>query len=260
MSSTLAVRSSFLLALTLLACGSSAGSGGGTSAGTGGTGAHAGESGGSQAGGSSGSPASGGGAGGSGGGTAGSGAGGGSGPVDVLDPSLPKPSYDCRTDSTSRTCVSISGKFNGMDLDMHCADPSSPMLGDAAPDAWLTSCRPSGMAGVGYWYQISVPWQMPGSFDLKRTTGQPRAGVDEILALDYSGVDFFTDNFVSGEVAGTVALDAGSGDTILTGTFRGTWSDPGAAHCRGEAVSACYAAQITGTFRSDQIIKFLDHP
>jgi hypothetical protein len=199
-------------------------------------------------------------AGGSGGGTAGNGAGGGSGPVNVLDPSLPKPSYDCRTDTTSRNCVSISGKFNGMDIDMHCADPSSPMLGDAAPDAWLTSCRPSGMPGVGYWYQISVPWQMPGNFDFKRMTAQPRAGVDEILALDYSGVDFFTDNFVSGEIAGTVALDESSGDTILTGTFRGTWSAPSGARCRGEAVSACYAAQITGTFRSDQIVKFLDHP
>jgi hypothetical protein len=116
------------------------------------------------------------------------------------------------------------------------------------------------MAGVGYWYQLSVPWQMPGTFDLTRTNGQSHAGVDEILALDYAGGDFFSDNFVSGEVAGTVELDPSSGDTIVTGTYRGTWTAPATPSCRGDAVSSCYSAQITGSFRSDQIIKFLDHP
>jgi hypothetical protein len=146
-----------------------------------------------------------------------------------------------------------------MSIDMHCALPDSPMLGGAAPDAWLTGCRPSGMAGVGYWYQVSVPWQMPGTFDSTRTAGQPHAGVDEILALDRAGVDFFSDNFVSGEIAGTVELDASSGDTIVSGSYRGTWTAPTSPSCRGDAVSTCDAAQITGTFRSDQIIKFLDH-
>ena len=210
----------------------------------------------------SGTAGSSGGTGGNGNGTAGTGtgtSGGGTDGTDVLDPTLPKPSHDCRADTGSKTCISVSGVLNGMPIDLHCSLPDSPTVADGPPDAWLTGCRPSGMPGVGYFYLVSVPWQLPGTFDLVRTTNQTRAGADEILESDSTGVDFTTPNLVKGELAGTVVKDATGMHTILTGTFRGTWGTPDAS-CTGNAVNKCYAAQINGTFRSDQIVTFLDHP
>ena len=42
-------------------------------------------------------------------------------PTNVLDPSLPAPSYDCRSDATTKACVSISGTLAGAAFDRHCA-------------------------------------------------------------------------------------------------------------------------------------------
>src|SRR5450432_295005 len=46
-----------------------------------------------------------------------------SGPATALDPSLPTPSHDCRTDTASQNCISAAGFYDGKPIDVFCNDP-----------------------------------------------------------------------------------------------------------------------------------------
>lgn len=169
----------------------------------------------------------------------------------VLDPSLPAPSYDCRTDTQSRDCVSISGTLAGSPIDRHQAKPDSPTFFSGASNgwAWVAGGWEGGVPNAGYFYRLNIAVQKPGTFDF---TIAPHAGTSAPYvgaALDSAGADTYSDNLVSAEIAGSVQHDAASGDDTFAGTFRGTWSAPQPS-CGGGPAITCAAADVQGTFRT----------
>jgi hypothetical protein len=200
-----------------------------------------------------------GGAGASGGATGGAAAGGTSGgsasagaanvTTDVFSPSLDKPSHDCRTDLEDKDCVSVAGMVSGHGFDQYCADINSPMALLLSPPRWPTACE-----AIQQNYQVDVPVQNPGSFHVTRTPADDTVGVNVRVVINGAGGDDEASNFVSAEVAGNVTTDPMSGDAIVSGTFHATWSTPG-ANCRTDDGSLCFAADLNGTFRSDNNLK-----
>jgi len=170
----------------------------------------------------------------------------------VLEPSLPTPSHDCRTDTQSRDCVSISGTLAGTPIDRHQAKPNSPTFftgAGAAGWAWVAGGWEGGVPNAGYYYQVNIPVQPPGRFDFTIAphggTSAPYVGA----ALDSAGADTYTENLASAEIAGWVEHDAVSGDDTFAGTFRGIWSAPQSS-CGGGPANTCAAADVQGTFRT----------
>jgi hypothetical protein len=169
--------------------------------------------------------------------------------TDVFSPSLDKPSHDCRTDLEDKDCVSVAGMVSGHGFDQYCADINSPMALLLSPPRWPTSCE-----AIQQNYQVDVPVQNPGSFHVMRTPADDTVGVDVRVVINGAGGDREASNFVSAEVAGNVTTDPTSGDAIVSGTFHVTWSTP-AANCRTDDGSLCFAADLNGTFRSDDNLK-----
>lgn len=67
----------------------------------------------------------------------------------ALDPALPAPSHDCRTDATPRVCVSMRGTFNGQSFDESCTAESFFASTIGAPPRWTIACDVP-MAGKYY--------------------------------------------------------------------------------------------------------------
>ncbi len=235
--------------------GTSGSAGASASGGTGpgGTAGALGQGGTSGSGGSGGQSGTSGSAGSGGAGSGGGGAGGG-GPTEVFDPTLPRPSYECRTDVQSGTCLSISGTLAGVAIDRHCARPD--LGGGLArnPDAWPVACYEGSSSSEGYFFQLAVPRQAPGNFyyDL---SGNPENGLELIVAHDDRGGDLTGSHFAAGALSGKVEHDAGTDHDIISGTFRGTWRMPD-ANCRQAFMSGCEAATVHGNFRVVHFLKF----
>jgi hypothetical protein len=247
-----------VVAVTALACGdgddAANGDGSGASSGQGG-------SGGSSPGGSGGQAATGGGGssggetgGGSGGSGGSSGTGGGD---DVLNPDLPPPSYDCRTDSQSRQCVSIRGTIAGRTVDRHCALPDSPTAFVGTNPAWVTSCEQQ-EGDQAYLYRVDVPVQDVGAFH-HMLDPENYTGADIVASVNDVGGDGRADNLILAELAGSVVRDPQTTDDIITGTFRATWRDPQSS-CFPAYVDECAAADVHGTFRMIYSLKVGDLP
>jgi len=250
------------LVLGLIALGCSSETDGSTGSGSGGTGGSSGQggSGGTAAGGSGGS----GGSSASGGTSSGGGSGGVSGtsgvggtPDEVLNPDLPAPSFDCRTDLQNKQCVSIRGTINGQAIDRRCVLPNSPLGFIGNPPAWVTSCEEQA-DGHSYIYRVDVVVQQAGVFhhvlDLANYTG-----VEVIAGIDGAGGDARSNSMSRGEVAGSVVRDAQTTDDIISGTFRATWGTP-PVDCNPRYVDTCAPADVHGTFRVDYALKASGFP
>jgi hypothetical protein len=74
-----------------------------------------------------------------------------------------------------------------------------------------------------------------------------------LISINDAGGDSTSSNFVISEIAGIVTNDASSGDSIVAGTFRATWSAP-TANCDFLG-GPCAAGDFNGTFRSDNNLK-----
>lgn len=220
-----------------------------TTGGTGGTGAR------SSSGGTSG-------AGGSGGGSTQDGASGGTGgsmPSDapsLLDPSLPMPSYDCRTDLITKECVSMSGTFGTTPIDLHCALANSPSVVFSSPPVWPTTCNDVTSSGTpSYTYAAYIPLQGPGTFHHIVEPGSDNSlGADVLVMLDLYGADALAENLIRIEIAGTVEQDPVTMHHIIYGTFRAEWGPPGEMCSAGTPVY-CSAANVHGTFRVEHYLE-----
>lgn len=168
---------------------------------------------------------------------------------EAYNPDLPRPSYDCLTDLQTKDCVSISGTLDGQAIDRHCALPDAPGVLFRNPDAWPAGCVEGATSATGYFYQVTVPVQAPGTFDHVLAAGDDFIGADIALALDGRGGDVQASHFVGGEIAGTVETDpADSTGTIIVGTFRGTWDVPD-QFCIAYKEQQCAPANVHGNFR-----------
>jgi hypothetical protein len=236
--------------LIALGCGSETDAGsGGTSGGTGGT--AQGGSGGSGASSASGGTSSGGGSGGV-SGTSGSGG----TPDEVLNPDLPAPSYDCRTDP-NKQCVSIRGTIDGQQVDRHCTLATSPLGFIGNPPRWATGCEEQA-DGHSYFYRIDVLVQQAGAFHHVLDPDN-YTGVEVIASIDGAGGDARTNNLSRGEVAGLVVRDQQTTDDIISGTFRASWGTP-AIDCTPRYIETCASADVHGTFRMDYSLKVSGFP
>ncbi len=257
----------------LIGCGTDSGDGssssGGQSGSSGASGSAAGmtSAGGSSAGGSTTGGSSGSGVGGTGNGSGSGGAGNasgaggaiggggssGSGDVDVLDPSLPLPSVDCRTDTTSRICVSVSGTVAGQAVDEHCTMESFAEMIAGTPLSWIVICGEEGSFGP-LSYRVDVPVQPPGQFDETFLPGAASQG-DVIIQSGSSGGDVSSDNLLTARVAGHSERTAGTPAVdLVVGTFQGTWSEP-TADCTTGYADECLASKVHGTFRGHYTVR-----
>ena len=175
-------------------------------------------------------------------------------PTNALDPSLPAPSYDCRSDATTKACVSISGTLAGAALDRHCARDVSPGLLLRNQNAWPVACQEQADVNQGWFYQIAVPIREAGNFSYEMKSGDPYVGADVVVMNDNTGGDFQATHFQSGAVAGVVEVEAATGNHIITGTFRATYATPEPL-CHTVYANTCAAAQVTGTFRVIHYLK-----
>ena len=233
------------VASTVLGCSSSDPATGGGGAGGSSASAGAGGSSASAGGGNNGTSGAG-----TGGGSASAGASG-AAPASVFNPDLPIPRYDCRNDTNtvSKTCISLVGSAAGVALEDHCSDPLSPNGLLLSPPTWPTGCGSDSQHRL---YNVDVPVQDPGPFHYTLMPGAPK-GPNVLISVNDAGGDSTSDNFVISEIAGVVTKDASSGDSIVAGTFRATWSMP-TATCDFLG-SPCAAGDFNGTFRSDNNLK-----
>lgn len=186
--------------------------------------------------------------------TSGTGGTAGTPPAEVFDPSIELPSYDCRNDTATRACVSIRGTFAGEPLDRYCGRDTSPGLLLRSPDAWPVACQEGATPDEGWFYQISVPIQAPGSFHHEVVEDDAFIGANVVVMENARGSDFESGNFVSGAVAGTVTRDPATEDDVIVGTFRGTFGAPGVL-CNALFADECEAAQVHGTFKVVHFLK-----
>jgi hypothetical protein len=175
--------------------------------------------------------------------------------VEVYDPALTKPSYDCRSDANGE-CISVSGTVNGATLDWHAATaPPVPVL-FYSPNRWpIAVSAMENDTTVGYYAQIDIPEGPPGTFHHTMAAGV-YDGADVMIANDDAGGSVQGDHFLSGEIAGVIAIDAATGNTILTGTFRGKWSAPADDDCFAGVPSTCAPAEVHGSFRGIHTLDF----
>jgi hypothetical protein len=237
------------VALFTIGCSSSAPSGGSVVGGAGSTSANGGAGGLSLqlGGGDTGGAAAGHGGSGAGGSTSSAGA---TGTLpDVFSAALDKPSHDCRTDEETKDCVSVAGMVAGHGFDEYCADVNSPLALLLSPPRWPTSC-----AAIQQNYQVDVVVQAPGPFHVTRTPADSAPGFDVRIEINGAGGNSRASNFVSAEAAGNVTTDPTSGDAIVVGTFHATWGTPD-ANCDSDDGLPCEAADLNGTFRSDNNLK-----
>ncbi len=166
-------------------------------------------------------------------------------PTDVLDPGLPTPSHDCRTDTTG-DCVSLAGTYDGMPVDEVILEAD---CSGAAVHAgkWPIACDRVG-GDPNARVLLDVPIVRPGSYYLA-ISPDDRAGVDFQYTVDFTNtIALFAGNLVSAELAYTVVVTSAPYRTV-SGTFHGIWSDPDSA-CLSLGSSACGTAELNVTFRS----------
>lgn len=228
--------------------GGAAASAGDGSAATGGSGGTAGAStgGGGGRGGSGGNAGEGGKGGKSAAGSAGEGGAGGG----VLDPELPVPSYDCRTDTTNGACVSVSGTLLGVEIDRRCARLGGSMIVNMTPESWPLACVEEELGPTaGYWYGVAVPPQTEGSFWYDLVPGGEYAGAGISLAHDDTGGSSIADHFEGGAIEGQTTYDSVIDAYTVTGTFRGRWGMPAGPSCEAGSPGTCGEADVHGTFK-----------
>jgi hypothetical protein len=181
----------------------------------------------------------------------------GGGVADVLNPNLPPPSYDCRTDAQTKQCVSIRGTIAGQNVDRYCALPDSPIGFVGNPPAWVTNCEQQ-EGNQSYVYRVDILVQQPGSFH-HVLDPEDYTGADVVAGVNDAGGDGRSNHLVQAEIAGSVVRDPQTTDDIVTGTFRATWGDP-PANCFPAYVDQCVPADVHGTFRVDYALKVSDFP
>ncbi|HWZ92799.1 MAG TPA: hypothetical protein VNW92_28230 [Polyangiaceae bacterium] len=160
----------------------------------------------------------------------------------ALDPALPTPSHDCRTD-TGANCISIAGTYTGAPIDIYCnaADDLSVIV---QAGKWVIGCD---HLNAGY-ARLFVPVQKPGSFAETATAGSQPQMEFEFSVDATSSVALFGSNLVSAELAGAVVATYGGVYRAVSGTFHGSWAAPDST-CSGLYGSACAVADINVTFR-----------
>jgi hypothetical protein len=165
-----------------------------------------------------------------------------SGPATALDPSLPTPSHDCRTDTTSPNCISAAGFYDGKPIDAFCNDPDGTDVTIHA-GKWVIGCDDANPLLA----ELDVPIQEPGPFS---ETDTPDASVG--MEFEFSDdtmttVALFAQNLVRVDLQGSVT---GGSSRTVSGTLHGEWStvlDGG--FCQSLSGSACGSAEINVTFR-----------
>jgi hypothetical protein len=169
-----------------------------------------------------------------------------SGPMTALDPSLPTPSHDCRTD-TSQNCISAAGFYDGKPIDVFCNDPNGTDVTIHA-GKWVIGCdHPNYDAGSALFAELDVPIQEPGPFS---ETDTPDASAP--MEFEFSDdlmttVALFAQNLVRVDLQGTVT---GGSSRTVSGTLHGEWSTvPDGGFCQSLSGSACGSADINVTFR-----------
>jgi hypothetical protein len=165
-----------------------------------------------------------------------------SGPATALDPSLPTPSHDCRTDTTSPNCISAAGFYDGKPIDVFCNDPDGTDVTIHA-GKWVIGCDHASPLLA----ELDVPIQEPGPFS---ETDTPDASVP--MEFEFSDdtmttVALFAQNLVRVDLQGSVT---GGSSRTVSGTLHGEWStvlDGG--FCESLYGGACGSAEINVTFR-----------
>lgn len=191
-------------------------------------------------------------------GSAGSGGGGsGSGGVPaVMNPNLPPPSYDCRTDLAAKECVSVSGTYDGEAVDQHCTEATSPTSLLLSPNRWQAGCG-EGFSGPGLYVGVSVPVQAPGTFHHILLASESFDGADVEVVKDGMTTAFNDQaaiHFQGAEIAGLVEEESATSYDTVSGTFVARW-DPTGITC-----AQCPPADIHGSFRVTYQLQFDNEP
>jgi hypothetical protein len=165
----------------------------------------------------------------------------------ALDPTLPTPSHDCRTD-TSTNCISIAGTYNGVPIDVFCNAPNDLSVIVHA-GKWVIGCD---HLNPGF-ARLYVPIQMPGGFAETATpASKPQVGEGTGMLFEFSAdtstsIELYIDNFVRADLAGTIVVGSAPSRSV-SGTFHGDWATPGSS-CSGLSGGPCAAADLNVTFR-----------
>ena len=165
----------------------------------------------------------------------------------ALDPGVPTPTHDCRTD-TSSNCISIAGTYNGAPIDLFCnaADDLSVIV---HAGKWVIGCD---HLSPGF-ARLYVPVQKPGNFTESATpASKPQVGEGAGMLFEFSAdtmtsVLLYIPNFVRADLVGSVVV-ASSPYRTVSGTFHGDWATPDAS-CAALSGSPCAAADVNVTFR-----------
>jgi hypothetical protein len=160
----------------------------------------------------------------------------------VLNPNLPTPSHDCRTDTGHANCISIAGTFAGTPIDEFCNNPNDLSV-IVHSGEWVIGCDHL-MPGFARLY---IPIKKPSTLSETASKGQ-KAQMEFEYGDDAASLSLDTANFVSAELGGSIALDQYPGYRIVSGTFHGTWTKPDSA-CLAFYSLPCAAADINVTFR-----------
>jgi hypothetical protein len=165
----------------------------------------------------------------------------------ALDPAVPTPHHDCRTDSSSN-CISVAGTYNGAAIDTFC-NSTSDLSVIVHAGKWVIGCD---HMNPGF-ARLYVPIQKPGSFAesatpaTKPTVGEGAGMLFEFSADTMTSVMLYTPNFVRADLAGSVVVGSAPYRTV-SGTLHGEWTTP-AASCAALSSSPCASANINVTFR-----------
>jgi hypothetical protein len=177
--------------------------------------------------------------------------------TDVLDPNLPIPSYDCRTD-TGHDCVSVAGTVDGMSIDLS-GDTEPCGAGGVHAGKWVIGCDRLGSGKAAVDVQLDVPIMKAGSFSGSMAGPGDARFADFYFTIGTTSptggtntVALFADNMLGAQIEGTVVADDTFPDypyRIVSGTLHGVWGPPDDS-CRSYASTTCATAELNITFRS----------
>jgi len=160
----------------------------------------------------------------------------------ALDPTLPTPSHDCRTDTSSDNCISIAGTYQGAAIDVYCNVDDLAVAVHGGE--WVIGCD-----HLGYGFaRLYVPIQMPGTFAETVTPGSaPKMEFELSVGDGTTSVFLLASNLIGAKLAGSVDIVSGKYRTV-SGTFHGAWGKPDAT-CSAFTGTTCAVTDINVSFR-----------
>ena len=174
-------------------------------------------------------------------GTGGTAGGGGSTALTALDPNVPTPSHDCRTD-TGENCISIAGTYGGTAIDIYC-NAVAALQTVVHAGKWVIGCDDMN----GGFARLYVPIQGPGSFAETATAASQPSMQFEFSTGGSSSVTLFASNLVTAELMGEVVVVSAPYREV-SGTFHAVWATPDSS-CSALSGSTCAVSNINVTFR-----------